>query len=140
LDLDTEHGRTEGVRAAAETDDVLSAVARAGAGPVGRPVLRVGTDLVDVDEIRSVLDRQPRFAARVFTPAERAYCDLLADPAERYAVRFAAKEAVLKALGAGLSGSALTDIEVLRAPSGSASLRSTGRAEAWPGTRGCGPG
>ncbi|MEV8021332.1 4'-phosphopantetheinyl transferase superfamily protein [Streptomyces sp. NPDC086554] len=50
------------------------------------------------------------------------------DSAERYAVRFAAKEAVLKALGVGLSGAALTKIEVVRAPSGSPALRLTGRA------------
>ncbi|QES17137.1 holo-[acyl-carrier-protein] synthase [Streptomyces venezuelae] len=95
---------------------------------VGRRVLRVGTDLAEVDEIRAVLARQPRFAPRVFTAGERAYCDVPADPAERYAVRFAAKEAVLKALGVGLTGAVLTEIEVLRAPSGSPSLRLTGRA------------
>ncbi|MFH9725694.1 holo-ACP synthase [Streptomyces sp. NPDC017254] len=99
-------------------------------GLVGRRVLRVGTDLVEVDEMRAALDRQPRFAARVFTPEERAYCDIATDAAERYAVRFAAKEAVLKALGVGLTGSVLTEIEVVRAPSGSPSVRLTGRAAA----------
>ncbi|WP_406065017.1 holo-ACP synthase [Streptomyces sp. NBC_01077] len=97
---------------------------------VGRRVLRVGTDLVEVDEMRAVLARQPRFAARVFTTGERAYCDIPADSAERYAVRFAAKEAVLKALGVGLTGSVLTEVEVVRAASGSPSLRLTGRAAA----------
>ncbi|MBD0709044.1 ACP synthase [Streptomyces sp. CBMA291] len=97
---------------------------------VGRRVLRVGTDLVEVDEMRGTLERQPRFARRVFTERERAYCDVPADGAERYAVRFAAKEAVLKALGVGLVGSVLTEIEVVRAASGSPSLRLTGRAAA----------
>ncbi|MGC4949583.1 holo-ACP synthase [Streptomyces sp. DT224] len=99
-------------------------------GMVGKRVLCVGTDLVDVAEMRAVLLRQPRFLAKVFTASERAYCDIPDDPAERYAVRFAAKEAVLKALGTGLSGSALTDIEVRRAPDGKPSLRLAGRAAA----------
>ncbi|GGY44003.1 holo-ACP synthase [Streptomyces omiyaensis] len=99
-------------------------------GLVGRRVLCVGTDLVDVADIRAALTRQPRFRTKVFTDAERAYCDVLGDPAERYAVRFAAKEAVLKALGTGLSGAALTEIEVLRAPGGAPSLLLSGRAAA----------
>lgn len=109
---------------------IAGAAASAAHGLVGRRVLRVGTDLVEVDEMRAVLDRQPRFAARVFTPEERAWCDIPADSAERYAVRFAAKEAVLKALGVGLTGSVLTEIEVVRAASGCPSLRLTGRAAA----------
>ncbi|MEV6165499.1 holo-ACP synthase [Streptomyces sp. NPDC052052] len=97
-------------------------------GLVGRPVLCIGTDLVDVADMRAVLARQPRFRTKTFTEAERAYCDILGDPAERYAVRFAAKEAVLKALGTGLSGAALTEIEVRRAPGGKPSLLLVGRA------------
>ncbi|WP_329614927.1 holo-ACP synthase [Streptomyces brevispora] len=96
----------------------------------------MGTDLMDVAEMRGVLSRQPSFRAKVFTDAERAYCDILEDPAERYAVRFAAKEAVLKALGTGLAGSALTDIEVRRAPTGKPSLHLTGRAAALAETAG----
>ncbi|MEW1699271.1 holo-ACP synthase [Streptomyces sp. NPDC093249] len=110
--------------------DVGEAAARAARALIGRRVLNVGTDLVEVDEMRAVLERQPRFAERVFTEQERAYCGIPADCAERYAVRFAAKEAVLKALGVGLNGSVLTEIEVVRDPSGSPSLRLTGRAAA----------
>ncbi|WP_435972734.1 holo-ACP synthase [Streptomyces sp. Qhu_M48] len=117
-----------GVGPGAGCGAVGEATVAAASGLVGRRVLRVGTDLVEVDEMRAVLARQPRFSARVFTTAERAYCDIPADSAERYAVRFAAKEAVLKALGVGLTGSVLTEIEVVRAPSGSPSLRLTGRA------------
>ncbi|GAA3006513.1 holo-[acyl-carrier protein] synthase [Streptomyces sp. KhCrAH-43] len=97
---------------------------------VGKRVLCIGTDLVDVAEMRAALLRQPRFRAKAFTASERAYCEIPDDPAERYAVRFAAKEAVLKALGTGLSGSALTEIEVRRAPDGKPSLLLTGRAAA----------
>jgi holo-[acyl-carrier protein] synthase len=92
--------------------------------------LCIGTDLADVAEIRNALVRQPSFAARVFTEAERAYCEIAKDPAERYAARFAAKEAVLKALGTGLAGAPLTDIEVRRAPEGRPLLHLAGRAAA----------
>ncbi|WP_306330048.1 holo-ACP synthase [Streptomyces venezuelae] len=122
-------GRGEGAAEVREdAAKVGEAAAAAALALVGRRVLRVGTDLAEVDEIRAVLARQPRFATRVFTSGERAYCDVPADPAERYAVRFAAKEAVLKALGVGLTGAVLTEIEVVRAPSGSPSLRLTGSA------------
>src|SRR5258708_15149023 len=84
----------------------------------GRVVVCIGTDLVDIDQVRAALHRQPRFAQRYFTAGERVYCEILDDPAERFAARLAAKEAVLKALGRGLAGAALTEREVIRLPSG----------------------
>lgn len=95
---------------------------------VGRVVVGVGTDLVDIDRVRQVIARQPRFVDRVYTEAERSYCLRRRDPAERFAARFAAKEAVLKALGTGLGGADFTDIEVVRRPSGQPTLLLTGRA------------
>src|SRR5690606_19252148 len=62
--------------------------------------------------------RTPGFAPRVFTADEQAWAGAARDPAERYAVRWAAKEATLKALGVGLGSVALTDIEVRRHDSG----------------------
>ncbi len=97
-------------------------------GLLGLVVVAIGADLVDIDRLRDVMARTPGFAERVFTADERAYCDRRNDPAERYAVRFAAKEAVLKALGTGLGGGDFTDIEVLRLPSGKPELRVEGRA------------
>lgn len=97
---------------------------------IGQLVICVGADLVDIDELWAALRRRPRFAERVFTERERAYCETPADPAERYAARFAAKEAVLKALGVGLTGSVLTEIEVTRLASGQPCLALTGRAAA----------
>lgn len=94
----------------------------------GRVVVAIGADLVDIDRIRSVIERQPRFVERVYTSGERAYCVQRNDPAERYAARFAAKEAVLKALGVGIGGADFTDIEVVRLESGKPELRITGRA------------
>ena len=63
--------------------------------------------------IRRLLERLPRAYARLFSEQERAYCDDFADPFPRYAARFAAKEAVGKALGIGIIGFVWRDIEVL---------------------------
>ena len=77
-------------------------------------MIGIGVDLVDIDRFRRSLERTPLLRDRLFRPAERAYADAHADPAGRYAVRFAAKEAALKALGLGLGGMAMFDIEVVR--------------------------
>lgn len=63
----------------------------------------VGTDLIEIERVRSALAAHGgRFAERCFTEAERAYCDGRPNPAQHYAGRFAAKEAVGKALGIGV--------------------------------------
>ena len=77
-------------------------------------MIGIGVDLVDIDRFRRSLERTPSLRDRLFRPAERAYADAHVDPAERYAVRFAAKEAALKALGLGLGGMAMFDIEGVR--------------------------
>ena len=77
----------------------------------------VGTDLVQVARLAEAMARHPGFAARLFTVAEIAYCEQHRVPAPRYAARFAAKEAVLKALGTGLArGMRWQDVEVVAAP------------------------
>lgn len=91
-------------------------------------VIGAGIDAVDVDRLRRTLLRTPRFAERVFTPAERAYAARQHDPAERLAARFAAKEAAMKALGVGLGAFALAEVEVGREGSGRPVLRLSGRA------------
>ena len=63
---------------------------------------------------RRLLGRRPRFAARCFTESERSDATGSADAAQSLAARFAAKEAVMKALGSGLGSFALTDVEVRR--------------------------
>ena len=85
-------------------------------------MIGIGVDLVDIDRFRGSLDRTPSLRDRLFRPAERAYADAHVDPASRYAVRFAAKEAALKALGLGLGGMAMYDIEVVRDGLGPPSL------------------
>jgi len=64
--------------------------------------MRVGVDLIEIGRIARALER-PGFRERVFTEAEREYCDSRAHPAQHYAARFAGKEAVGKALGCGVN-------------------------------------
>jgi len=59
----------------------------------------LGVDIIEIDRVRQALRRRPRLAGKLFTPAERAYCERRADPAPHYAARFAAKEATAKAIG-----------------------------------------
>jgi holo-[acyl-carrier protein] synthase len=80
----------------------------------GSSVLGVGVDAVDVARFRRILARRPGFAARFFTDTEQADARRSPDPSESLAARFAAKEAVMKALGTGLGGFALTDVDVRR--------------------------
>lgn len=91
-------------------------------------MIGIGIDAVDVERFRRSIERTPRLIARVFTADEQAYATRQRDPTQRFAARFAAKEAVLKALGAGLGACPLTDIEVVKAPSGAPALRLSGRA------------
>ncbi|MGI8755524.1 MAG: holo-ACP synthase [Acidimicrobiales bacterium] len=92
-------------------------------------MIGIGVDLVDVDRMRRVLARTPTLVDRLFTDGEKAYARGAVDPAERFAVRFAAKEAAMKALGVGLGAVDWHDIEVVRADSGAPLLRIAGRAE-----------
>ena len=85
-------------------------------------VVGVGVDLCEVERMRRSLARTAGFADRVFTAGEQEYCRRAEDPAERFAVRFAAKEATLKAVGAGLGACRMRDIEVVRAESGAPAL------------------
>ncbi len=99
-------------------------------------VIGIGTDLVELDRFRVTLQRTPAIVDRLFTVDEQAYASRRRDPTERFAVRFAAKEAVLKALGLGLGAMAFRDIEVVRAESGAPSLKLHGDAAALAADRG----
>lgn len=90
----------------------------------------VGIDVVDLDRIRAALERTPSLVERVFTPAERALAHGRRDPVPTLAARFAAKEAVMKALGVGLGAIDWHDVEVVREDSGRPHLRVSGRAAA----------
>ena len=89
--------------------------------PRPAPGIRHGVDLVLVPRIRGVMERQPRFEEEIFTEGERAYCRHRHDPFPHFAARFAAKEALLKALRRGIFGGgggderrALQEVEVVR--------------------------
>ena len=93
-------------------------------------VIALGLDLIEILRIRRLLKKEgDRFLARVFTPAEAAYARTKAAPAEALAARFAAKEAVMKALGTGWGkGVGWTQIEVIRSKDGAPAIRLTGAA------------
>lgn len=91
-------------------------------------VIGLGVDIVEIDRMARALERSPRFRFRVFSEGERAYCDSTSRPEVHYALRFAAKEAVLKALGTGFSGMRFCDVEVVRDPRGKPSPLLHGRA------------
>ena len=93
-------------------------------------VIGVGIDAVDVERFRAVLSRRPGIVERMFTIGERAYCELANDPTQRYAARFAAKEALMKSLGVGLGTFGFHDSEVERDSDGRPSLAVCGPAEA----------
>ena len=75
----------------------------------------IGVDMLEIARMQQAIERRPHFIRRMFTDAERAYCERTARPAEHYAARFAAREAVLKALGTGFSsGIGFQDVSVER--------------------------
>jgi holo-[acyl-carrier protein] synthase len=93
-------------------------------------IVGIGTDIVEIDRIRSMLERHgTHFSERCFTPAELAWADKQRDAAPRFAGRWAAKEAVVKALGTGfIEGMTFHDIEVLPLHTGQPTVRLSGRA------------
>jgi holo-[acyl-carrier protein] synthase len=87
-------------------------------------IVGIGTDLAEVPRIKEAIERHgQRFIDRIFTPAEIAYVERKANRFERYAARFAAKEAGMKAIGTGWrSGVRWQDFEVTNLPSGKPTL------------------
>lgn len=89
----------------------------------------LGVDIVEIARMRAILDRSPMFARKVFSSEECCYCDATSSPETHYATRFAAKEAVLKALGTGFSqGIGVRDVEVRRTSKGRPYAHLSGRA------------
>lgn len=96
----------------------------------------VGIDLVEIDRFRRTLERRPSLIERLFTEGERDYALQRNDPTERFAARFAAKEAALKSMGAGIGAADWHELEVVRNEEGRPSLKVTGRAAALAETLG----
>lgn len=94
-------------------------------------IVGTGVDLVETSRIEEAMERHgTRFIERLCTPEEIAYCDKFKNRAERYAARFAAKEAAFKALGTGWGkGVRWRDVEVTHQASGKPELSLTGRAQ-----------
>jgi len=95
-------------------------------------IVGLGVDITEVDRIAAAIARRGRaFLERVFTPSEIAYCERHRNRSERFAGRFAAKEATMKALGTGWArGVRWVDIEVVREPSGKPTLKLSGATRA----------
>jgi holo-[acyl-carrier protein] synthase len=93
-------------------------------------IVGLGIDLEEVDRVQGAIERQgERFLKRIYTAKEREYCEQFKDKYERYAGRFAVKEAAMKALGTGWSrGVRWVDIEVVRLRGGRPTLELKGEA------------
>ena len=93
-------------------------------------IVGTGVDIAEVPRVAAAIERfGERFLKRIFTEGERRYCDSKRNRAERYAARFAAKEAAVKALGTGWSqGVAWREVEVRREPGGRPTLAFSGVA------------
>ena len=91
-------------------------------------MIGIGVDAVDIERFRTSLARTPTMRERLFVPAELAYVAPKADPVPSLAARFAAREAVMKALGLGLGAFGFHDVWVERADSGAPSLVFAGKA------------
>ena len=94
-------------------------------------IVGLGVDIAEVERVQGAIERQgERFLKRVYTEKERAYCEQFKNKYERYAGRFAVKEAAMKALGTGWSrGVRWVDIEVVRERGGRPRLELHGEAK-----------
>ncbi len=101
-------------------------------------MIGIGLDTVELGRFRRILARRPGAAERLFTAGERAHAATLANPVPGLAARFAAKEAVMKALGVGLGAFRWEDVEVVRQASGRPELVLRHRAAALAREQGVG--
>ena len=96
----------------------------------GDLIIGIGVDLAEVERIQKAIERHGEvFLRRIYTAGERAYCERFKNKYERYAGRFAAKEAAMKALGTGWRrGVRWVDFEVVRELGGRPTIRLDGEA------------
>ena len=92
-------------------------------------IVGIGVDAVEIDRFRRSLERTPSMKTRLFTHEELEYVEPHDDPTASLAARFAAREAVMKAMGVGLGAFEVHDVWVQRADSGRPMLAVNGRAE-----------
>jgi holo-[acyl-carrier protein] synthase len=91
-------------------------------------MIGIGIDAVDIERFRRSLERTPTMRTRLFTPEELHYVAPMADPVPSLAVRFAAREAAMKALSVGLGAFGFHDLSVVRQGQGAPELRVQGAA------------
>jgi holo-[acyl-carrier protein] synthase len=96
----------------------------------GEMIVGTGIDIAEVERVRQTIERfGRRFTERVFTAEEIRYCESKANKVERYAARFAAKEAAMKAIGTGWDrGVTWRDVEVRRVPGSRPTIAFHGKA------------
>lgn len=93
-------------------------------------IIGIGTDLFEVERMKSRLENQPSFIDGIFTDNEINYCNQFKNKAERFAARYAAKEALLKALGTGWrDGITFKDINIVNDDLGKPSIELSGMAK-----------
>lgn len=90
-------------------------------------IYSLGIDIIEIERLREAMQRHPRMAGRLFTPRERTYCEGRGDPAAHFAARFAAKEAMAKAVGHWLRWQ---EVEVVNEASGRPTISLSGEAAA----------
>ncbi|MDK2821656.1 MAG: holo-[acyl-carrier protein] synthase [Clostridia bacterium] len=92
-------------------------------------MVRIGVDIIEIERLDRAVKRHPRLITRLFTAKEQEYCFKRHRVAASLAVRFAAKEAVLKMLGVGLGYCSFKDIEILRKEGSAPSIVLHGKAK-----------
>lgn len=99
--------------------------------------IRVGVDIVGIDRVSRLVTENEDVVGTIFTQREQEYCFARGDAHQHMAVRFAAKEAVLKAFGTGIGARMRwTDVEILRGTAGRPEVRLHGEVAAWAERRG----
>ena len=89
----------------------------------------LGTDIIEIERIKEAIQKRERFKKRFFTDNEVAYCEQYKKSWANFAGRFAAKEAVVKALGTGFSGFKWQDVEIIATASGKPEVKLYNGAE-----------
>lgn len=116
-DIQAQGMEAAGLSQASDTAEVKEAVEQATAEVADMAAklstVGLGVDIVEIARVKEIISKTPHFKERNFTEEERAYCEGKSNPNTHFALHFAAKEAVLKALGTGFSdGIGVTDVQV----------------------------